>query len=125
LPIRSFTGALLEERHLLGGEDRVEQLAEVLVVRRVDLEGDERPDLPDLHRVDARAEDLGVLEHVAHLGVAADDDHPDVGHVHDRPCVPKHLEEGLRVGETFEVHLPGCPCHHVRHRSPPVLIGPL
>ena len=48
-------GAVLEEGDALRREERVEQLAEVLVLGRVDLQRDERPDLADLHGVEARS----------------------------------------------------------------------
>ena len=49
-------GAVLEQRDALRGEERVEELAVVLVLGRVDLQRDERPDLADLHGLEARSE---------------------------------------------------------------------
>jgi hypothetical protein len=76
------------------------------VVGRVDLERDERPDLADRHGVEPRAEHLGVLEHVPDLGVATDDDHPDVvAHVDGGAGVAQEVEQGLRVGERLGIGL--------------------
>ena len=49
-------------RHLAGGEDRVEQLAELLVLRRVDLERDHRPLVLQVDGVHVGREDLGVTQ---------------------------------------------------------------
>ena len=67
------SGAVLEQGDALRREERVEELAEVLVLGRVDLERDERTDLADLHGLGPGGEDLGVVEHLVHVGVAADD----------------------------------------------------
>ena len=112
-------GPLLEQGDLAGGEDGVEQLAVVAVVGRVDLERDQRPHLADVHGVDARAEHLGVLQHVADLGVAPDDHHPGLTEVHGGGRVAQQLEHRLGVGQRLRV---GAGAQHaeVGHRSLPL-----
>ena len=51
--LRELAGLVLQQRDVAWGEDRIEQLAIVLVVGRVDLERDQRPDLTDRDGVDA------------------------------------------------------------------------
>ena len=97
----------LEQGDLLGCEQRVEQLAERLVLRRVDLEGDQWADLADRDRVEARRVDVGVLQHLAHLGFATDDDHAPVLHLEERATVAQQREQRLRVGEGLRVDIVG------------------
>ena len=51
--VRLGIGPVLEQGHLLRCEERVEELAVVLVLGRVDLQRDERAHLADVDRVDA------------------------------------------------------------------------
>jgi hypothetical protein len=77
------------------------------VPRRVDLERDERADLPDRHRFLTRREDLGVLQHVPHLGFAPDHHHAAVLHLHEGPGVAQEAEERLRMGEVVRIDIVG------------------
>ena len=62
----------LDQVHPLGGEDRIEQLAVLRVLRRVDLQRDQRHRLPEVDRLHGRGEDLGVLEGELDFGPAHD-----------------------------------------------------
>ncbi len=116
---------LLEQGDLAGGEDRVEQLPVVAVVRRVDLEGDQRPHLPDRDRVDARAEDLRVPEHVPDVLVAPDEHHPGpLAQLDDGPGVAQQLEQRLGMGERLRVGL-AAPHGQIGHRTPPENVTPV
>ena len=63
---------LLDEGHLAGGEDRVEELAVLLVVGRVDLQGDQGPDVLQVHGVGVGREDLGMAEDLVDLDLAGE-----------------------------------------------------
>jgi hypothetical protein len=89
--------------HLAGGEDGIEQLPELLVLRWVDLQRDQRPDVLQVHRVRVRREDLGMAQDLVDVQLAGED-HTHALDRHDRHGVPQHLEHGLRVGRHFGVH---------------------
>ena len=65
---------VVHERHLARGEDRVEQLAELLVLRRVDLERDHRPLVLEVDRVHVGREDLGMAQRLRDLLLAREED---------------------------------------------------
>ena len=53
---------LVHGRHLARGEDRVEQLAELLVLRGIDLQRDHGPLVLEVDRIHVGGEDLGVAQ---------------------------------------------------------------
>jgi hypothetical protein len=94
---------LLEQRHLLGGEDRVEDLAVLLVLRRVDLQRDERADVAEVDGRHVRREDLGVTKRLLDLGPPGQQ-HADAVDGHDGRGLAQRLEHRLRVGRHLRIH---------------------
>ena len=97
---------LVHGGHLARGEDRVEQLAELLVLRRVDLQRDHRPLVLEVDGIDVGGEDLGVPKGEVDVLLAREED-ARVGadvHGHHRHFVPQHLVRRLRVGRHVGVH---------------------
>ena len=116
-------------RHLAGGEDRVEELAELLVLRRVDLQRDHRPLVLEVDRVHVGGEDLGVAQGLVDVRLARQQRPPARRQSvdgHDRHVVAQHLADGLRVGGHLGAHalhrvragVAVLVCGTVRRRSP-------
>ena len=110
------------------GEQRVEQPAELHVVRRIDLQRDQRPDLTDVDRVQFDENARGA-EHLAYLGIAGDEHHLGAGahsHVvdrHHRRDRAQHGEPLLGVGQHVGVDAPavGLRCRFaLGHLSPSI-----
>jgi hypothetical protein len=97
---------VLHRRHQAGGEDRVQQLAELLVFGRVDLERDQRPCVLEVHRGHVGREELRMAQGFVDVDLAAQDDAGALNG-HDRAAVPQRLEHRLRVGRHVPVHAEG------------------
>ena len=82
---------LLHGRHQAGGEDRVQQLAVLLVLGRVDLQRDHRPLVLEVDRSHVGREDLRMAEGLVDVGLAAQDDARALKG-HHRAAVPQRLE---------------------------------
>ena len=96
---------VVHQGHLAGGEERVEELAELLVVRRVDLQRDHGPLVLEVDRVHVGGEDLGVPERFVDLRPARQEHAVAVRQVdrHDR-VLAHELVDGLGVGRHFGIH---------------------
>ena len=104
---------VVQERHLARREERVEQLAELLVLGRVDLQGDHGPLVLEVDRVHVGGEDLRVTQGLHDLFLARQQDPPGARrHVdgHDRHVVAQQLERGLRVAPPFRGPSPRAGC---------------
>ncbi len=93
--------------HLARSEDRVEQLAELLVLRRVDLQGDHRPLVAQVDRVHVGREGLGVAQGLHDVRLAREQDpvpRRQVVDGHDGHLVAQRLPDRLRVGGHLRTH---------------------
>ena len=125
---------LLNGVHALGGEERVEQFAVAEVVGRIDAQGDERPDVAELHDALGR-EELGVAEHLVHCaapgGYGEAVDRTEEPAVFDPSLVARlrvgHVEQGIErpivlgpvpgLGQSRSRFLPCCLLRHgILHR---------
>ena len=99
---RGDVGLLLV--HALGREQRVEQLAVLRVLGRIDVEGDQRTHVAERH-VDARREQLVVAQHEV-VELAAEH-HDDAVHGRRHPALLDHVAvHRLRFGQVQQrVHL--------------------
>ena len=83
--------------HLLGCEERIEDLAVLEVLRRVHAEGDEWTHVAQLDQV-ARGVALGIAQHLVDRGSAGHHNEP-LGWADHTTLVDEHLVLGLRFGE--------------------------
>ena len=97
--------------HALRGEQRVEQLAVAEVGGWVDAQGDERPDVAELHDA-LRREDLRVAEHLVDRAAVGGHGEP-VNRAEEPAVLDPPLVARLRVG-------------HVEHGiERPIVLGPV
>ena len=101
--LTSWLGRLLEQLHPLRREQRVEELAVLPVVRRVDLQRDQRPLRLQVVRRRARREHVGMPEHLVDAGPRADD-HADAVEAEHRRARLQHRVDRLRVPGHLRVH---------------------
>ena len=110
----------LEQRHLSRGEERIEDLPVLLVIRRVDLQGDQRPDVLEVDRRHVRGEDVRPAEHLVDLGSPAHQDRQvverhDPGQLADAPgrsaegCWRAHRSESRLLASLGSIPLGSIP----------------
>ena len=94
---------LLHHRHEAGGEDRVEQLAVLLVLGGIDLQGYQWPDVLQVDGGHVRREGLGMAKGLIDVDLAAQD-HPGAFYGQHGAVFPERLEHRLGIGRHVGAH---------------------